>query len=325
MSNPSHKSTKEAVPGGLNIALGLAAVAGLIVLLWLASHTESTLWFIVTIIVFSYVNNTVFSLLHEAVHGIFHPNRLINEWAGRLLAAFFPTGFTMQRIAHLGHHRRNRTEAELFDYYRPGENLLVKYLQWYGILTGIYWLLPPLSSLLFLLCPMPLIKWAIRQSEKSQLAQQTSAEGMLSGYKNASFTKIKLEILLTILIQAGLVYWLDLTWLGWLGCYAAFGFNWSSLQYTDHAFSERDVYEGAWNLRVNKLIQYIFLNYHHHKAHHQYPHVPWLYLEHYINPNEKRPAFMEIYLKMWAGPRPLPGQEAGAADPLPLAPAHKEA
>jgi fatty acid desaturase len=319
MSDLSKKSTKEMIPGSLNLSLSLTVMLGLSFLLWYAAHTGSTLGFIGAIIAFSYLNNTAFSLLHEAVHGLFHPNRAINEGFGRLLAAFFPTGFIFQRIAHLGHHRRNRTEAELFDYYRPSENLLVKYLQWYGILTGLYWLLPPLSALLFLFCPTWLLKRIIDFSEASQLAQQTSAEGMLSGYRHAPWAKMKLEILFSLLIQAGLFYLLDLNLVSWLACYAAFGFNWSSLQYTDHAFSERDVYEGAWNLRVNKIVQYIFLNYHHHKAHHLYPHVPWLYLEQYVNFAEKRPAFMEIYLKMWAGPRPLPETEAATPEPRPLA------
>ena len=162
-----------------------------------------------------------------------------------------------------------------------------------------------------------MIQRAIERSEEMEVAHQTSAEGMLSGYRNAPFAKIRLEILFSLLVQVGLVYFLDLSLLGWLGCYAAFGFNWSSLQYTDHAFSERDVYEGAWNLRVNRLVQYIFLNYHHHRIHHLYPTVPWLYLERYIDKSEERPTFLSIYLKMWAGPRPLP-QEQEPADVLPL-------
>ncbi len=304
------KSTEDSVPETLNLILGVTAILIAMTLLWVASHTVSLLWFMVAIVAFSFVNNTIFSLLHEAVHSVFHKNGTVNVWGGRILAAFFPTGFHFQRIAHLGHHRRNRTDAELFDYYKPGDNLLVKYIQWYGILTGLYWLLPPLASLLILITPTPLLKWAITRSEESQLAHQTSAEGMLSGYRDAPFAKIRLEILFSILVQLGLIYFLDLSFIGWMGCYAAFGFNWSSLQYADHAFSNRHVYDGAWNLKVNKLVQYIFLNYHHHRAHHQHPTVSWLYLHKYVDFSEKRPAFISIYLKMWAGPRPLPEEMA---------------
>src|SRR6185436_11887165 len=306
MDSPIIKNRKEPVPGKLNIFLALVTIVVTLSMLWIASHTGSALWFIASVIAFAFLNNTVFSLLHEAVHGIFHPNLAVNNWAGRILAAFFPTGFTFQRIAHLGHHRRNRTDAELFDYYKPGDNLLFKYVQWYGILTGIYWLIPPLASLLFLCTPVPLIKRIMAYSETSDISYQTSADGMLSGYKNAPFGRIKGEILLTIFIQVAIFYFLDLNLWGWLACYAAFGFNWSSLQYTDHAFAERHVYDGAWNLRVNKIVQYLFLNYHHHKVHHQNPSISWFYLGRYVDDDEFRPTFMEIYLKMWRGPRPLP-------------------
>jgi fatty acid desaturase len=317
-SNPSVEK-KEAVPGTLNIALALLAMSVTLSMLWVASHAESIVWILLAVFVFAFINNTVFSLLHEAVHGIFHPNLTVNEWAGRILAAFFPTGFTLQRIAHLGHHRRNRTDAELFDYYKPGDNLLAKYFQWYGILTGIYWLIPPLASLLFLITPVPLLKRIMELSKSSDLSYQTSADGMLSGYKSAPFGRIKLEILFSILVQAAIIYFLDLNWIGWLACYAAFGFNWSSLQYTDHAFSKRDVYEGAWNLRVNKVVQYIFLNYHHHKVHHLNPTISWLYLGDHIDEDEFRPSFMEIYLKMWRGPRPVPESDEAASDIVPVA------
>ncbi len=36
----------------------------------------------------------------------------------------------------------------------------------------------------------------------------------------------------------------------------------------DHAFSPRDVVNGAWNLRVLPWTRALALNYHHHKAHH---------------------------------------------------------
>jgi fatty acid desaturase len=296
---------KEPIPAALNLTIALAAISTDLCLLWLASHTDAWFVFLAAVIAFAFVNNTVFSLLHEAVHGIFHPNLTVNEWAGRFLAAFFPTGFIFQRLAHLGHHRRNRTEAEMFDYYRPGESLFFKRIQWYGILTGVYWLIPPLSSLAFLLIPNGMIRWLVEHRQSLPLAHQTSAEGMLSGYKNAPLWRIKGEVLMTILVQVAIFYCLDLSLFGWLACYAAFGLNWSSLQYTDHAFSELDTFKGAWNLRVPKLVQYLFLNYHHHRVHHLSPTISWFHLEKHLD-DSYRPTFLEIYLQMWRGPRPLP-------------------
>jgi fatty acid desaturase len=291
------------IPGALNIGLSVAAAGASLCLLWCASHVR---WWVVDLaaaIAFSYTNNTTFALLHESVHGLFHPSKPVNEWFGRFNAALFPTALLFQRTCHLGHHRRNRTDAELFDYYKPGDNRFLKFAQWYGILTGVYWVLMPLACLLYLLCP-----WAFRlpalRREDSRLARQTGADAMLEGFENAPTARIRGEILLTLLIQAAVVYSLHLTLAGWLLCYGCFAVNWSSLQYADHAWSVLDVYDGAWNLRVNPVIQYIFLNYHHHLAHHRNPNIPWLHLPKHVELSGKRPSFLGIYLKMWMGPRP---------------------
>ncbi|HKI06645.1 MAG TPA: fatty acid desaturase [Thermoanaerobaculia bacterium] len=299
-------SRSEAIPGALNVAVTAAAVAADLFLLGFASHTESWGWRIAAAVAFSFVNNTVFSLLHEAVHGVFHPRRAVNDAFGMLTAAFFPTGYTFQRVCHLGHHRRNRSDVELFDYFLPDDNRPLKAAQWYGILTGVYWLLPPLACLAYLLCP-----WLFRLPLLSpEAARQTSADAMLSGFEGAPAGRMRLEILFSISMQAAMVWALDLSFAGWLACYAAFALNWSSLQYADHAWSVRDVHDGAWNLRVNRIVQYLFLNYHHHRAHHQHPSVPWLHLPRYVDFSEERPSFLRIYLRMWRGPRPWPGEEA---------------
>ena len=118
---------------------------------------------------------------------------------------------------------------------------------------------------------------------------------------------VRLEILFSVLWQIALFRALHLTWAGWALCYAAFAVNWSSLQYSDHAWSPLDAVEGAWNLRVNRLVRLLFLNYHHHRAHHENPKAPWIHLPRLVDHREPRPSFLWIYLSMWRGPRPLPG------------------
>jgi len=293
------------IPGTLNLcllALTSLAAAGLLAAASRASH-----WWLVALaaLAFSYVNNTIFSLLHESVHRMFHANRRVNEWGGRVAAAFFPTALTFQRIFHLRHHRNNRTDVEQFDYLRPTDNRALKYAQWYAILTGLYWLASPIGMVVFLVWPGAFRSRVFRDSD-SPLAQQTAANAMLEGFDDAPADRIRLEIVFSLLVQATLVWATHASWQGWLACYAAFGVNWSSLQYADHAWSELDVREGAWNLRVNKVVQWLFLNYHHHKAHHQHPDVPWLYLDQHVDFAEERPSFVKIWLSMWRGPRPLP-------------------
>ena len=311
------------IPGTLNAVLTLLVATACCGMLWLASH--GTAWQIaLAAVAFSFLNNTMFSLLHESVHGIAHASRGMNEALGRFAAAFFPTSLSLQRVFHLGHHAHNRTIEEQFDYIRPFDRPWLKRAQWYAILTGLYWVFVPLGGLAYLIAPSLLTRIGAPASSRpvrrlpggeddeepaargADVRTQTGASSIFSGLESAPQTLIRLELLFTVAAQIALFVLLELTLAGWAVCYAAFALNWSSLQYTDHAFSKLDVRDGAWNLRVNPLTRALFLNYHHHLAHHRHPHVPWIHLGDYVDPSEERPSFWTIYWKMWRGPRPIP-------------------
>lgn len=296
-------TTAEAVPARLNVLLCAAAPAAAAALLWAASHARSWAALAAAAVLFAFVNNTVFALLHEAVHGILHPDRRVNDALGRFLAGFFPTAFSLQRAFHLGHHRRNRTAAELFDYLQPGEARWVKAAQWYGLLTGVYWLAPPLSSVLVALWPGAL-RFAATGS--APWARQTSAAAMAAGAADVPAFEARRDVCAAAAVQAALSWGLGLTPAGWAACYAAFALQWSALQYADHAFSELDPRGGAWDLRVDPLTRLLFLNYHDHRAHHLSPQSPWVHLPARVDLSRPRPTWAAVYLKMWGGPRPLP-------------------
>jgi fatty acid desaturase len=295
----------ETIPATLNILIAAVACTTAAILLWAGSHCESWLLIALCALAFSFVANTIFSCLHECVHGIFHPNARINHLFGVLCAAFFPTGFSLQRAAHLAHHRNNRSPKESFDYVYPGDNRLLKTLQWYGIISGVYWVVAVLGWIVYLLLPF-LFRGASLRAPWSPIAEHTSGPAYARAFASAPPIGARLELLLTIGIQFGLWYALDLSVAGWLACYLAFGVNWSALQYTDHAFSRLDVIEGAWDLRVHPLVQALFLNYHLHLAHHRHPTLPWIHLPRYVDAKRYRPRFLAHYARMWMGPRRAP-------------------
>jgi len=294
----------EAIPATFNIVIALGSGAAALILLWGASHGESPVGVALAVVGFSFVGNTLFSCLHECVHGIFHPRRFINEAAGVWCAAFFPTGYSLQRAAHLGHHRRNRTPVEMFDYYSPRDSRILKTVQWYGIISGIYWVVAVLGWLAYL--SMPFAFSSSRQARWSELAEHTSGPAYLRSFAVAPPLRSRLELALTLSFQLLLFEVLHLTLTGWLLCYLAFGLQWSALQYADHAFAPLDVVEGAWDLRVHPWVQAVFLNYHLHLAHHRHPTTPWIHLPRYIDPSRPRPGFLAQYARMWLGPRPQP-------------------
>jgi len=258
-------------------------------------------------IAFSFVGNTFYSLMHEAVHRHFHRSAWVNEAAGRFAAGFFPTAFSLQRAFHLSHHRNNRSEHERFDYYAPHENRAIKFLQWYLILTGVYWVLPPLFCSVYFFAA-EILNWRrLFGARGAWFARQTSAESFLGVLNSVPIWKARADTIVSLLIQVALFVVLDLSFAGWAICYALFAVNWSSLQYTDHAFSELDTKEGAWNLRVNPSIRLLFLNYHFHLVHHRDPSIPWIHLPKHASEADPSQSFWSIYLQMWRGPKPLPG------------------
>lgn len=291
-----------AVPGRLNLILLAAASAASAGLLGLASRVDSFPALLACAIAFSFTANTLFSLLHESVHGMFSPHRGVNEWAGRLAAAWFPTGLALQRAYHLTHHRNNRSRLEQFDALHEGDVVWLKYAQWYAILTGLYWAVAVLGMLLYLFVPGALRAGLLRD-QHSRIAEQTSSRAYFAALDELDPWHARLEILLSVALQAALFWVLDLTVAGWLACYAAFAVNWSSLQYVDHAFSPFDNRDGAWNLRVGPIGRWFFLNYHSHLAHHRHTQVPWIHLDSLIIPGEPRPAYFRVLLEAWRGPR----------------------
>ncbi len=297
------------IPHALNVCIALSAYAAAAWLLWFASHTEPLWQTAAAAIAFSYVNNTIFSLLHESVHGIFHPRRAVNDFFGMIGAAFFPTGFLFQRVCHFGHHRRNRTDDELFDCYTPNKSRFQAWFHLYCLLTGWFWFSAPLGCAIYLLTG----PFFSRPLFKERIARFYGMEPMVADLARASTWRMRGELLFTIAFQASLVLLLDLTLAGWLACYIAFALNWCSLQYTDHAYTRRDIREGASNLKVNRLVQWIFLNYHHHLAHHRDPTMPWIHLPKFVDFSQPRPSFLRTYARLWLGPR-------HTSEPAPSAP-----
>jgi fatty acid desaturase len=293
-----------AIPGTLNLALLAGAIGAACLCLYLASHGDLIVM-IAAAFAFSFINNMIFSLMHEAVHRIFHRRASINELAGRIAAIFFPTSFSLQRLFHLEHHRNNRSDVERFDYYQKGDNRVVKFVQWYCILTGLYWLAAPIFCIVYCLTA-ELIGWTRLFGEDSRFARQTSAGAFLESLRSASPAIVRLEVASCLIVHGALIVGLGLTWSGWLLCYACFAVNWSSLQYADHAFSPLDRNEGAWNLKVSPITRFMFLNYHYHLVHHRHPQMPWTKLPALAKDGDPSPSFWSVYWKMWAGPRPLP-------------------
>lgn len=276
--------------------------------LWAASHLAPA-WALLAVWSFALVNNMPFALMHEAVHGVAAGSRRLNALIGTLAGWAFPTSFSMQRVAHLGHHRRNRTDQELYDYYLPGQSTAVRNFWLYaGNLLGLYWWCVFYSNLLYLLAPgIYRSRWFVER-----VATPLGFGPYVRELAELAAPRVWLEIALAFAYQAALFVLLDLDPLACLLCYMAFALHWSVLQYADHAWSARDVANGAWNLRVLPPFRWLALNYHYHLAHHQQPQLPWYELPRHVDRDLPQPSFWRVYFSLWKGVRPAPPMGAPA-------------
>src|SRR5262245_19629295 len=206
------------IPAALNVAIGAMALAVGLVCLWAASHASGWLVVAAAAAIFAAANNTVFCLLHESVHYGYHPSRRINEWSGTLFAAFFPTALPIQRVSHFGHHRRNRTDLELYDYYLPHQSRWLKTYWIYCLLTGFYWAVVPAAGLVYFLFPFVFrSRWFQRGP-----ARWWGFEEFVRDITEQPIGQVWPQVLFTVCLQVSIWRLLDLSATRELVCYGAF-------------------------------------------------------------------------------------------------------
>ncbi|EEF61880.1 fatty acid desaturase [Pedosphaera parvula] len=298
------------IPDRLNLILILSIWAGALALLWLGSLVKPWYAVILVGIAFSYLMLTNYALLHEASHENLQLSPRRNYWLGVMAGVLFPMPFSVMRSTHQGHHVHNRTDVEMFDLYYPGENRLVQTVRWYGILCGLFWPLVPVGAVLFSISP--------RVIRDKYLARFKPAGYLMNGIQHSGIWSVRMEMLLIILFFFTLHWLLKLHWLHTLVLYGCFSVNWSTRQYVGHAFSKRDIMEGAWNLRHTRLMSLILLNGEWDKNHHRRPDVSWYYLPRLSSPAEVRPGYLKQYLRQWLGPRPNTEPAPVVSSPEPL-------
>ena len=284
------------IPGKLNLLIALVQVVVLLGLLAAAGSVDS-MWALAGLATgYALVMNSAYAMLHEAEHGLLHPKRGLNDTVGAVLALFFPAPFHLLRQGHIGHHLRNRSDDEAFDFYFDGESRLWKTLQLYGILTGFFYLAVVLGNLIALARPRWLkARWA-------DFDRPTRA--LLESLNPRYFRLIRIEALAVFLLHGAWAWLWQVPVLNYLLLFAAFGVLWSALQYVHHFGTERDVLKGARNLRTWPWLDALWLNHNWHRNHHARPTVPWVNLpEIGADHGGERGRLLAAYLRMWRGPR----------------------
>lgn len=288
-------STKKyPIPGTLNVCLAVIIVLASATLLWASGRVESWWALLLLAALYGVVMKSGYALAHEAEHDILHRRQWINDICGTVITLFFPASFQLRRQGHVGHHLRNRTDDEAFDFYFEGESPLWKCVQFYGILTGLFWLTIVFSNFIAVLNP----KWLA-----TQLKFDRPTSALQATLNPAYFRLIRLEACLVFALHGAMIYFFKIPFLHYWAVLCGFGVSWSTLQYIHHYGTPRDVYTGALNVRVWRIFDLIWLNHHWHLNHHLSPTVPWIYL-HRLHSDVGEPMpFWKAYFRQWRGPR----------------------
>lgn len=279
----------------LNIALCIVVPAAMLALLALASRL-AWWWSPVIGIAFSLLMLTNYALMHESAHDYLHSHPAVNALLGTFTAIHFPMSGRFFALTHQVHHRCNRTDHEMFDYYYPGDNMFIKYCQWYGILSGLHYLIVPIGSILAAIVP-GFFRLAV-------FTRSRSSGVLFNGLRGVAVWHIRAEVMLCVLYWVVVWQLLALQWQAVLVLYAMAGFHWSTRQYLTHAFTPRDVRNGAIILRAGPLMRGVLLNGNYDLVHHQRPDIPWRHLPKFSPANVQPVGFWQQYLAMWKGPRP---------------------
>lgn len=285
------------IPNLLNLVVILAQLATIFTCFWLASVVRSGWMLGLLAGGFGLMMIGVYSIIHEAEHGVLFSNPRWNTIGGVVMSAFFPGPFHLLRQGHIGHHLRNRSDDEAFDYWFEGESPLWKWVQWIGILTGGFYAMIVLGNVVVLLLPFLLHrKWF--RFDRPTVAFMDALNPHYARW-------IQFEALGVIAMHVAIVWLMHIPILHYLALYAAFGFLWSALQYVHHYDTERHVTRGARNVWIGWPIDKLWLNHNWHRTHHEHPTVSWRYLEHVADQCESsdRPFLPWVYVRMWRGPR----------------------
>lgn len=287
-------------PGNnVNLALCIFLQLFAFFLLWTASHSGPLIC-ILAAVIFSFAMLTNYCLIHEASHNNLNSNPGINWLLGTLTACLFPVSLTFYKNGHLFHHLNNRSEHERFEYYDPNASaasILLRHLQWYGIITGTHWIFIPVIS--FMAATVP---WTLRLRPVSQFV---STKGMFDRLNTQHLKYITIESLIILLYWITIWNLLDLSMMPVAIMYACFAFNWSTRQYIAHAFTPLDKDLGALNLKLSWFMEKLLLYSNLHLVHHQHPDAPWHKLPE-LAQNQPDKSYFRQYLKLWTAPKKIP-------------------
>jgi len=262
------------INGAVNIALALSYAAihllqCFLLPLWLMPQDKRWAWLLLPL---ALLNNPYWSLLHEAIHDLFHPKRAVNSAFGRIVSVLFGSPFPVLRLSHLLHHKLNRTLQEATDPYEPGTVSWARaaWGYYFQILGGLY-LGELMSSILFFLP-----KRLLRQYTARRVAADSVSGILLNNWlQDGVLHEIRTDGFLIVAMLGAAFYCYGEHWPLLVGVLAARALLISFLDNVYHYRTPINELFYAHNLWLPKFAEKCLLNFNLHGIHHRNPAIPW--------------------------------------------------
>lgn len=248
------------------------------------------------------------ALAHEAMHGVFHPDRRTNEGVGRLMGVLLGASFRTLRFGHLMHHRFSRTSFDASEAYDPTRRrwICAAIAYYPRILFGLYGV-EILGNLLAFL-PRPLLRKVVRGLFRSgddirdvgDLAVHELTEGM-------RLAEIRLDSLLALSLLIGGAWAYGEQWPLFLVSLLGRGLLISFLDNAPHYGSPMGDRFYAYNLGLPLWASRLLLHFNLHRVHHRHPTLPWNALPSEFSRSDRGydGPWATIVLRQLRGPIPL--------------------
>jgi len=261
------------IPTRLNVLLFAALVAGHAILLFaLPFAVRGDPHWAWAAIAIALTTSSLWSLIHESIHGLASGDRRMNDLLGRITCIAFGAPFCALRAGHLLHHRYSRTACEPAEVYDPARTP-----RWRATIAYYPWLFGGIYALEVFATFAALLPVYVLAGLKRRYEAKGSVAGSIIGavLQPRVLRELRFDAaaILVIYGTSFCLYWAN-AWV-LIAAIAVRAFFISFADNSYHYGTPLDLPRSAKNVCAPAWVQTALLNFTLHGVHHRYPALPW--------------------------------------------------
>lgn len=258
------------VKTNLVLAFSVLAFEGVLLFaLPLALLPASPLWLLL-LLPSLWVSALHWGLIHEAIHRNFHPDKRINEMAGRILSISLGTTFSLLRFGHLMHHQMNRKwQSEIV----AEVNWKTRLHYYWTLFAGVYFT-ELMASFLIAISPDRHTPELARRYFFAHIPEVADI-GNRYFFTRGNVKPLRMDMVAVFLLYGMVIAAYGAQWPVLLAVIAVRAFAISFMDNLYHYGTPSDNSEVAKNLGLPVWAERAMLNGNYHETHHLQPLVPW--------------------------------------------------